>query len=59
MSIAGNGLCHQNLTPRLRELHCGLFFTYLDKLTCNRNILWLILKYVIFKQNNPKSNMEL
>lgn len=36
-SIAGNGLW--NLTPWLRELHCGVFFTYLDKLTCNRSIL--------------------
>lgn len=35
MSIAGNGLCHSNLTPRLRELHCGLFSPDLDKLTWN------------------------
>lgn len=35
MSIAGDGLCHSNLTPRLRELHCCLFSPDLDKLTCN------------------------
>lgn len=35
VSIAGDGLCHSNLTPRLRELHCGLFSPDLDKLTWN------------------------
>lgn len=34
---------------RVKGANCGLFFTYSDKLTCNRNILWLILNCVIFE----------